>query len=100
MTKHLKKKFFIITIFILLAVVPFCIVLFLKTYNPPQLMIPYKLCDLDHNKTCDNIDKEIFEKAFMKCRGDNGYVFEADLDGDGCIVSIDKANFNRILEEK
>ena len=44
------------------------------------------------------MDKNIFNSAFGKCRGQTGYNFNADIDGDGCVVSVDKQMFTFSLE--
>lgn len=47
-------------------------------------------CDLDWDGDCDKTDEQIFNDAFGKCRGEPGYNFNADIDGDGCVVTNDQ----------
>lgn len=68
--------------------------------QPCQTISLYLACDLNHDKKCNELDKNIFDSAYGKCRGQTGYNFNADIDGDGCIVSIDKDNFIKSLERK
>ena len=56
---------------------------------PPMGESPYVPCDLDHDGDCDEVDEQIFNDAFGKCRGELGYSFNADIDGDGCVVTAD-----------
>ena len=66
----------------------------------PMLSSPFKFCDLDHNKVCDDIDDLIFKDTFGKCRGDPNYNFEADFDGDGCVVTADEKVFNESKQQE
>ena len=55
---------------------------------------PLVPCDLDKDGDCDEADKQIFDEAFGKCRGELGYNFDADIDGDGCVVTNDEQIFS------
>ena len=101
MTKYLHNKY-LVFIFFLLVISIILGLVFLKTNltSQPQIMSLWRLCDLDHNGNCDNKDQQIFDKTYGKCREDTGYNFNADIDGDGCIVSADKNSFTISLEEK
>lgn len=62
--------------------------------HPPKASSPFRICDLDHNKVCDEADDSMFKSTFGKCRGESGYNFEADFDGDGCVVSVDERAYH------
>ena len=68
--------------------------------QPCQTVSPYLTCDLNHDKKCNEMDKNIFDSAFGKCRGQIEYNFNADIDGDGCVVSADKDSFINSLDAK
>lgn len=106
MTKFLHKKYLVFALFLLVILTILGVVLFSKIGSvsrigpAPMVMDPWRWCDLDHSGNCDNTDQQIFDKSFGKCRGDAGYNFEADIDGDGCIASGDKDSFTVSLETK
>jgi hypothetical protein len=54
---------------------------------------PFELCDLNHDGQCDDEDRQIFNNSFGSCRGDQNYNFNADIDGDGCVVTADEQVF-------
>lgn len=58
----------------------------------PPLMFesPFSPCDLNRDGDCDEDDHAIFDLAFGKCLGRRGYNFDADVDGDGCVVTLDE----------
>ena len=56
----------------------------------PMEECPFAPCDLDKDGDCDEGDGQIFADAFGKCRGEPGYNFDADIDGDGCVVTNDE----------
>ena len=67
--------------------------------EPPQMMQnPIIACDLDYDGDCDEGDEQIFADALGKCRGEPGYSFDADIDGDGCVVANDEQDFSNYLE--
>jgi len=46
-------------------------------------------CDLDGDGDVDRDDRNIFKSVLGKCEGDDGFLPQADYDGDGCITSSD-----------
>jgi hypothetical protein len=48
-----------------------------------------ELCDLDNDGDCDGEDEFIFYATIGACRGESGYLIEADIDGDGCVKEGD-----------
>jgi len=58
----------------------------------PPLMFesPFSPGDLDKDGDRDEDDHAIFDLAFGKCLGEPGYNFDADIDGDGCVVTLDE----------
>ena len=61
--------------------------------SEPMVMSPFEPCDLDRDGDCDEADRKTFADAFGKCRGEPGYNFNADIDGDGCVVTNDESAF-------
>ncbi len=55
---------------------------------------PIVPCDLDRNGTCNSADEDIFALAFGTCRGEPDHKMSADIDGDGCVVTLDQAFFS------
>lgn len=106
MTKYLRKKSLVFAFFLLIILTILGGSFFFnkiwpvsKTEPASMVMDPWRLCDLDHSGDCDSNDQQIFDKAFGKCRGDTGYNFEADIDGDGCVVSADRDSFTGLFQE-
>lgn len=60
--------------------------------NELMVSCPFAPCDLDADGDCDDADKDLFESSLGTCRGDPGYIFAADLDGDGCVAAHDDAS--------
>ena len=87
MDRFKKARWLIVGLIILLVVVGFVFLNYAQ--QGPMRMDSRRLCDLDHDGDCDGEDQQIFDDALGTCRGDAGYNFDADVDGDGCVVSTD-----------
>ena len=63
-----------------------------SSQNPEMRELISRICDLDHDGDCDDVDQQIFDDSEGTCFGDPGYNPEADIDFDGCITSSDRYN--------
>lgn len=95
-----SKRVFIMFFVVLFAL---SIVIILISSLQPKLIqpsegSPFSLCDLNHSGVCDETDKLIFTSSFGACRGEKTYNFNADIDGDGCVVTADEVNFLKMFE--
>ena len=97
----MKKQYFIIVsiVFIFISVILGILLAGIRFEPPPMGESPYVPCDLDHDGDCDEVDEQIFNDAFGKCRGELGYSFNADIDGDGCVDTADKQAFELLFPE-
>jgi len=64
-----------------------------------EYVAPYIPCDLNEDGDVDNDDRNILRSALRKCEGDEGFVPEADYDGDGCITYYDYREWYKCYKE-
>lgn len=55
----------------------------------PSMEDPIQACDFNEDGSCDAVDFQIFRAALGHCLEESSYNPGADLDGDGCVTSLD-----------
>jgi hypothetical protein len=55
----------------------------------PSMEDPIQACDFNEDGSCDAVDFQIFRAALGHCLEESSYHPGADLDGDGCVTSMD-----------
>ena len=51
------------------------------------------VCDLNGDLKCNFKDRRLFNFSFGICKDERDYLYDGDLDGDGCITSRDREIF-------
>lgn len=83
-------------IIILISIVFLMILLFAVTvarqmfFGAPSEIDNSRMCDLNCDKKCDELDVEKFNESIGKCTTDKGYNLNADIDFSGCIDRTDR----------